>query len=142
MNFTEDEFMRTWEDYKPLLFSEDPIFEFARKGNIEGIKKTVNIVNLDAKDKKGYSPLMLAAYHGHLEAVRLLLSLTPDIESRDNNGNSILMAATFNGHFSVVELLLEHGADPHAANYKKQTALVFARTFGLIDIERILKNIF
>ncbi len=132
--------MRTWEDSKRSLFVEDPIFEFAKNGNVAGIKKTVNVVNLDTKDKKGYSPLMLAAYHGHLEAVKLLISLTADIHSRDKNGNSILMAATFNGHVQVVLYLLENGADPDAANYNNQTALVFARTFKLKAIETILKN--
>ncbi len=130
--------MRKWEDCKRSLFTEDPILEFARKGNVEGIKKAVNVLNLDGKDKKGYSPLMLAASNGHVEAVKLLLSLTADIHSRDNNGNSILMAATFYGHLAIVELLLEHGADPEAANDRKQTALVYARTFGMKAIERLL----
>lgn len=133
--------MRNWEDCKRSLFSEDPILGFAKKGYIEGIKRAVNILNIDAKDKKGYTPLMLAAYHGHVEAVKLLLSLTADINSRDNNGNTVLMAATFNGHLEVVEVLLEHGADLHAANFKKQTALVFARIFGMRAIERVLTTL-
>lgn len=134
--------MRNWEDCKRSLFSEDPIFAFARSGNIEGVKKTVNVLNLDAKDKKGYSPLMLAACHGHFELVKLLISLSADIHSRDKNGNSILMAATFHGHLPIVECLLEHGADPEAANFKKQTALAFARTFRMKAIELALLNFF
>ena len=31
-----------------------------------------------------------------------------------------------------------NGADPDACNYKKQTALVFARTLGMRAIEQIL----
>lgn len=130
--------MKNWDTFRALMISEDPIFLFARRGDIEGIKKSVNILNLDKKDEKGYSPLMLAAYHGHYEAVELLLSLTADIHSRDNHGNSILMAATFRGHLPIVKLLLEHGADPDACNYRRQTALVFARTFKLRKIEEIL----
>ena len=130
--------MRTIEDYKKLLLLEDPILEYARRGDLEGVKSSVNIINLDLKDKKGYSPLMWAAHNGHYEVVSLLLSLEADIHSRDHNGNSILMAAVFKGHLGIVKLLLDEGADPDACNYKKQTALVFARTFGLKAIEQIL----
>lgn len=130
--------MRTFEDYKKLILLEDPIFEYARGGNLQGVKSSVNIMNLDLKDKRGYSPLMWAAHNGHKDIVILLLSLEADIHSRDLNGNSILMAAVFKGHLGIVQLLLEKGADPDACNYKKQTALVFARTFGLRAIEQIL----
>lgn len=132
--------MRNWNDTKKLLLTEDPLFAYCRRGDIEGIKKTVNIVNLDAKDDKGYSPLMLSAYYGHYEAVVLLLNLGADIHSRDKNGNSILMAATFKGNLSIVELLLQSGADPEACNYKRQTALLFARTFKMKKIEQILSQ--
>ncbi len=130
--------MRTMQDYKKLILIEDPILEYARRGDLEGVKASVNILNLDKKDKKGYSPLMWASHNGHFEVVKILLSLEADLQSRDNNGNSILMAATFRGHLQIVQLLLDQGADPDACNYKKQTALIFARSFGLRAIEQIL----
>jgi len=130
--------MRNWNYTKRLLLDEDPLFAYCRRGDIDGIKKTVNILNLDKKDEKGYSPLMLAAYYGHYEACEILLGLSADIHSRDKNGNSILMAATFKGHLRIVQLLLRNGADPEACNFKKQTALVFAKTFKLKKIELIL----
>lgn len=133
--------MRNWNDTKKLLLTEDPLFTYCRRSDIDGIKKSVNIMNLDTRDEKGYSPLMLSAYYGHYEGVALLLNLGADIHSRDKNGNSILMAATFKGHLSIVELLLRHGADPEACNYKKQTALVFARTFKMKKIELILNRV-
>ncbi len=136
--FIDDDEMRTFEDYKKLILLEDPIFEYARRGNLRGVKSSVNVINLDLKDKKGYSPLMWAAHNGHRDVVVFLLSLQADIHSRDHNGNSILMAAVFKGHLGIVQILLEKGADPDACNDKKQTALVFARTFRLRAIEQIL----
>ncbi len=133
--------MRNWNNLKLLLLNEDPLFAYCRRGNIEGIKKTVNVLNLDAKDSRGYSPLMLAAYHGHYEAVELLLGLSADIHARDKNGNSILMAATFKGNPGIVQLLLQHGADPEACNYKRQTALLFAKTLRMKKIEQILSSV-
>lgn len=130
--------MKTWEQTKRLLVSEEPILIYARRGSLDGIRQTVNVLTIEAKDSKGYTPLMLAAMHGHYEAAALLLSLTADVHARDNHGNSVLMAATFTGHLSIVRLLLNHGANPDDCNFKRQTALLFARTFGMKDIEKVL----
>lgn len=130
--------MKSWNEMKSLMFDEDPLLIFARAGEMEGIKRSVNVMNLEKRDRKGYTPLMLSAMKGHLEGVNYFLMLNADIHVRDNHGNSVLMAAVFHGHYSVVKLLLEHGADPDVINYKKQTAILFARTFGHQAIERIL----
>lgn len=130
--------MTNWEKTKLLLIDEDPILIYARRGDVDGIRKSLNILNVDKKDEKGYSPLMLAAMNGHVEAVRFLLSVPADINSLDNHGNSVLMGATFTGQTAIVEILLDHGADPNVCNLKKQTALLFARTFKLTKIEKVL----
>lgn len=130
--------LRTWNDYRKALGIKDPVFDFASTGNVEGLKSSINVVNLDATDSRGYSPLMLTACHGHYEAAAFLIKLGADLSTRDNNGNSPLMAAVFYGHLPIVKLLLENGADPDACNYKKQTALLFAKIFGKREIAEVL----
>ncbi len=130
--------MRTWIDYRKALGLNDPVFDFAIKGNLEGLKSTISVLNVDARDIRGYSPLMLTVCHGHFEAASFLVKIGADLSTRDNNGNSLLMAAVFYGHLSIVKLLLENGADPDACNYKKQTALLFAQVFGKHEIAKIL----
>lgn len=132
--------MRSWSDYKKTMREEDEIFSLARAGDWEALQRLAaspTVVNQE--DHKGYSPLMLAAYHGHLEAVRVLLAAGANPNGRDLGGSTILMGAAFKGHLAVVQALAEGGADVAAVNPKGQTALAFAQMFGRAEVARYLK---
>lgn len=58
------------------------------------------------KNKKGNSPLWLAANGGHLAVVELLYSVGADIDSQDNRKVSCLMAAFRKGHLKVVKWMV------------------------------------
>lgn len=60
------------------------------------------------KNKKGNSPLWLAANGGHLNVVELLYNLDADIDSQDNRKVSCLMAAFRKGHVKVVKWMVNH----------------------------------
>jgi ankyrin repeat protein len=95
-------------------------------------------VRIDAPDSRGYSPLMLAAYCGHLEAVELLLAWGANPNGTDNAGNSILMGAAFKGHAAMVECLLAHGADPTFKNAAGLDARGFALQYGRTNVVPLL----
>jgi len=132
--------MRSWDDYKKTMPSVDPVFDYARTGNIDGLKEVLRSGTINGKDAKGYSPLMLAGYNGQLEATELLLSLGADPNSTDLTGNTILMGVAFKGHVEIVKLLIAHGADPRATNPKQQTALQFAQMFGRAEVAKLLST--
>jgi uncharacterized protein len=96
--------------------------------------------DIDRKNAKGYSPLMLAAYNGHLEATRYLISIGADIDSTDNSGNSILMGVAFKGHKEILQLLLLHKANARHRNAAGQDALQFAQMFGRFDCADLLRS--
>ena len=66
---------------------------------------------LNAVDHMGRTPLFLAAYHGHKEAVALLLHKGADHTIRNDgfNGLTPLQTAEKHGHTDVVEILRERG---------------------------------
>ncbi|CAK7214803.1 hypothetical protein SBRCBS47491_002274 [Sporothrix bragantina] len=71
-------------------------------------------------NEKGDSLLMLAAYYGHANLVRLLLQHGADPNRLNDKGQSPLAGAVFKAENAVVEALLEGGADPE---YGTPTAL-------------------
>jgi ankyrin repeat protein len=73
---------------------------------------------------------MLAAYHGHAEAVRALLERGADPGRANDRGQTPLAGAVFKREPEVVRALLDSGADPEAG---QPSAADTARMFGNED---------
>ena len=52
---------------------------------------------------------MLAASHGRVAMVKLLLSCGADVNAQDRDGSTALMCACEHGHANIASLLLETG---------------------------------
>jgi ankyrin repeat protein len=85
----------------------------------------------------GYTALVLASYHGHLDEVVLLLNEQADPCIPDHNGNTALMGALFKGEMQVAQLLVNQ-CNLNQANNSGQTALAFAALFGRLDFIPVL----
>lgn len=85
---------------------------------------------------------MLAAYHGHLPAVQMLLSKGADPNVTNERGQSIVAGAVFKGEEDVVRALHEGGADlelgqPNAREAARMFKRVGClRAFGMEDEAR------
>lgn len=133
--------MKSWQDYKNTMGVEAPQFPYAREGALAALQALqLTHTDIDAKNHKGYSALMLAAYHGRVEVVRYLLERGADANTADNGGSTVLMGAAFKGDMEVVRLLVQAGADIDARNAKGQTATDFAHMFGRAEIARFFKT--
>ena len=76
-----------------------------------------------------YTPVHLAAMHGHLEVVKLLLDNTEDssaIEAVDFDGSSALALAVAHGHRDLAKLLVEYGAGLDSADKHGMTPIFLA----------------
>jgi ankyrin repeat protein len=93
----------------------------------------------DARDAKGNTMLMLAAYHGRTEAVRLLLRAGATVDLRNDKGQTPLGGVAFKGHVEIARLLLEAGADP-AADQGGSTPADFAALAGRREITALLES--
>ncbi|MCI4568507.1 ankyrin repeat domain-containing protein [Lysobacter sp. CFH 32150] len=94
-------------------------------------------VDVESRDERGSTPLILAAYYGRLGIVDVLLEAGADPNAADARGNTALMGALFKGETAVAERLLrETRTDVNVRNTMRQTAAMFAALFGresLID---------
>ena len=75
----------------------------------------------DPQDKRGSTPLMLAAAAGNLACVESLLAGGCDLKLKAPDGSTALHRAAAQGHLAVVDKLLEAGADPKAVDAKGNT---------------------
>lgn len=104
------------------------VFDLARAGDTEqlaaGIERGVPV---DLTDWSGNTLVMLAAYHGHAGAVRMLAAHGADVNRLNDRGQSPLAGAVFKGENDVVKELLAAGADPDVGT---PTARESAQMFG------------
>ncbi len=77
-------------------------------------------------NKPGWTPLHYAATRGHREMMRLLLDNDAYIDSESANGTTPLMMAAYSAPPLAVKLLLEEGADPTLVNHGNASALDLA----------------
>ena len=86
-------------------------------------------------NEAGDTLLMLAAYHGHADTVRLILQHGGDANSANDRGQTPLAGAVFKGYTEVAQALLEAGADPDAGTPSARNA---AQMFERQDILALL----
>ena len=77
-------------------------------------------------NRQGWTPLHYAATRGHRDMMRLLLDHEAYIDSEADNGTTPLMMAAYYGTPASVKLLLEEGADPTPRNQSHVNALDLA----------------
>jgi ankyrin repeat protein len=83
----------------------------------------------------GDTLLMLAAYHGHADTVRLILAHGADANTANDRGQTPLAGAVFKGYPDVVQVLVDAGADPDAGSPSARAA---AQMFARNDILALL----
>ncbi|MCH4093158.1 MAG: ankyrin repeat domain-containing protein [Acetobacter peroxydans] len=111
----------------------------AREGEAELLARFLDAgMEADLRSDKGYTPLILATYNGHLEAARVLLAHGADVNAQDEKGATALAGVAFKGDLALARLLLEAGAGVDVANAVGRTPLMFAVMFGREDMVRLL----
>ncbi len=134
--------MGNWEEYKSTFNLSEDIFALARSGDVHQLRNfldSTSATDINQKNPKGYSPLMISVYNGNQDASGLLLERGADPNSSDLAGNTILMGAAFKGDVEMATLLIQRGARKDQKNYNGQTAEEWASAFGRRNVLSILK---
>jgi ankyrin repeat protein len=130
-----------WRQSQAAITLPHNLWAAAKANNLAELARLINAGwAIDERDHRGYAPLMLAAYAGHLDAVELLVARGADPNTSDLFGNTVLMGAAFKGHIAIVRQLLAAGADPTIRNHGGLDALGFAVTYGHADVFAALRQ--
>ena len=125
-------------------FANTPLFDAAQAGSYGDVSALLRTgtADLNARDERGRTVLMIAAGWNSLEVVRALLESGASVHARDRTGGTALMhAATRNEDPAVIQALVEAGADVGARNDNGTTALMLATSLNKNpEVARVLQQ--
>ena len=125
-------------DQEYVEFAQE-VFQRARTGDAPMLARLLEKgLPPNMSNHKGDTLLMLAAYHGHVEATRVLLEAGAEPDRYNDMAQAPLGAVAFKGYLPIVELLLAHGADAGFAPPGGKTPLMFAAMFNRVEIVKAL----
>ncbi|WP_445153666.1 ankyrin repeat domain-containing protein [Arthrobacter sp. Hor0625] len=111
------------------------LFDAAREGNSTLLGGYLAAGAPALTNAAGDSLLMLAAYHGHADTVKLILAHGADANTANDRGQTPLAGAVFKGYPEVVQALVAAGADPDAG---RPSARAAAQMFARDDLLALL----
>jgi len=99
-----------------------------RAGNVVDflLENGANINDKEYRDLIDQTPLIIAAFNGCTDIVRMLIDAGADIHHRNDQGENALISAAQEGHIDVVKVLIDAGADVNQPNADGETALSLA----------------
>ena len=100
------------------------IHKAAFEGNLEVIRQLIKDgSNLNAKDRFGSTPLLIAVTFGKTDVALALIGAGADLNITNNEGSTPLITAAFFCRTEIVQSLLDKGADKNVRNKAGSTAL-------------------
>ena len=108
----------------------DATYIAARYGHINIIQQIVESRNVSSiinrPTFRSRTPLLTAAFHGHLQVCKLLFKNGAEVNYEDENKFTALIYAANQGYFDIVKWLVENGANVHVKDNFGETALMCA----------------
>ncbi|MED6283327.1 hypothetical protein CHARACLAT_007599 [Characodon lateralis] len=108
-------------------------------GNVDLLKEATR-KHLNTADDDGMTPTLLAAFHGHVEALQLICSREGDPNKSDIWGNTPLHHAAANGHMQIISFLVNFGANLFALDNDFHTAMDVAASRGHMECVHFLDD--
>lgn len=114
-------------------------FEAAETGNRTAVALFIEAkINTAVRDNRGWTPLMMASFHGRDEVVGLLIKHDADVNALDLGGNSALHWAAFGGHTACARQLMQNHARTDVRNNFGWTPLMQATARNHLEVVVLL----
>ena len=117
------------------------LFKIVKSNDVVALKNLLSQKpNLNIKDSKERTPLMLACYLNHIDIGLALIDAGADVNQQDDILNSPFLYAGAEGQLPVVKACLMHNARFDIYNRYGGTALIPAAEKGHIEVVKLLAN--
>lgn len=127
----DDNLKRDAIEAQGYIFNPQGFLKSAEQGDLNAVSLFLNSgVDIDTRDERGWTPLMISSFNGSEEIAMLLTHHGADVHAKDAAGYTPMHWAAFNGYYSVLKLLLEKNADVNARSNHGWTPLLQAATRG------------
>jgi ankyrin repeat protein len=112
----------------------------AAKGDVAAVKRLVSTgADLNAQDRHGRTPLMVAAHLRRHEAARALIKAGTNVNALDKEHYDMLTIAAVANDLEMVKLAIASGADAGLVTSPYQgTALIASAHLGHVEVVRAL----
>ncbi|WP_410879916.1 ankyrin repeat domain-containing protein [Myroides sp. DW712] len=121
-------------------FTEKELFQAIAANDIATVKEILanHTVNLEVKNSKGETPLMMATYKKYNALALYLIDQGANVNAQDDRLNSPFLYAGAEGNITIVRKSLAHGADFTVFNRYNGTALIPAAEKGHLEVVQLL----
>ncbi|KAL1139667.1 hypothetical protein AAG570_006645 [Ranatra chinensis] len=128
--------------------NQETVFHFnAIVGNNDVLTEMIGMMSstdvqkaLNRQTAIGWTPLLIACHHGHMDMVNNLLANHARVDVFDNEGRSALHLAAERGYLQVCDSLLTNKAFINSKSRVGRTALHLAAMNGFADVCKFLVN--
>uniref|UniRef100_A0A4W6EJY0 Euchromatic histone-lysine N-methyltransferase 2 n=1 Tax=Lates calcarifer TaxID=8187 RepID=A0A4W6EJY0_LATCA len=107
----------------------------AKLGNLEIVNMLLETgqVDVNAQDSGGWTPIIWAAEHKHVDVIKALLNRGADVTINDKELNVCLHWAAYAGNVDIAELVLNSGCSLASVNMHGDTPLHIAAREGYLE---------
>eukprot|EP00466_Bigelowiella_natans_P009397 jgi/Bigna1/147185/aug1.131_g21893 len=100
------------------------IFGAVQRNDLASLKRLMEgeEANIEAKNRRGHTPLIIGALRGHLKIVQYLVGKKANIEAKNKHGETPLIKGGEWGHLEIVQYLVGKKANIEVKNNQGKTA--------------------
>ncbi len=122
-----------------MTLDQDPLFKAIADNNFSEVARLIKEgANLEAKDKRGETPLVIASYLHHPEVIKALIKAGADFEAKNRFGATPLHSSVLSESAEITQLLIYSGANIEAKDVNGDTPLTISVKCGHTEITQLL----
>lgn len=124
-----------------VMASDTDVFTYIKEGSVDKVSATLNNdgLNLEKRNLSGDTPVIVAARHGRLEILQLLVNAGANINALDRKKRDVLNIAITTRNPELARVALELGADPTlVTSVYDGGAIIYGSAKGAVEIVEML----